>query len=353
MKLPRSEESFPRLNDGEFCHKCMKEQRLSHHDDSFAIIPDQGKLEDIVWLMNQKIEFENRVDVMRSEWERFKIDNAPPPLDPKILQNKVNRLHKEWNEQHGVELIQISEFGKDWIANITSVEEIDFRPHRTLHKSSERLCQGCMEQIELVSEVLHSNVKAVVRKEGERKDVPMALDELSLIAWGTPSQMIHTDFINFQPNAHGEPVEGSIEAVGGDDGVGWCGTVMHHFVSCEPKLAGPSLGWETSHECEEPHRVDVIPQGFVCMFGPNFRHFGGVSVHRHTRLHAQHLDPTSPEAVRQIGGPQIPPSVHPAPSAAKQSELMAMVRELAVAAGSERVREICNALMEKWVVDFV
>lgn len=280
---------------------------------SFAMIPDQGDFEGHVELQSLHRWFDGAVAECKVEWDTFCDKHRAEPFQPRVIGPKIIKLYDTWIAKHGIRMILISNLDGDKDAcfdKAKSLDEVDFRPYYTIYNRADSVGTDKTTMGTVVDGIRRSFFQNLSRLFG--RDPSCELTEAVLIAWGTYPQPLHCDFVTFEDSVRGKPNSSTIrKAVERPEPKFWYGSAEYRFLSDDPDDEGPTLGWEpTESALGQQQHVEAIPQGFVAMFGPEFKHFGGVGRHPNIRLHV-HFDNDRAPGPRRTNNLYIPESNRP------------------------------------------
>ena len=266
--------------------KKIRNQRANYDKHECAVIPEQGSLCKLEWLMSEVAKFKATVAMVKAEWDEFAIAHAKQPMT-KDLHKSVRALCDKWQKKHkiGTILGDHTTNHEDYNDEKDGMHQVDFRVWHVLHDT---VCVASKKRLKQMGELECELRKDIDCLFGKQKEYP-EMAELALLAWGTFEQTIHVDYgIRFgkadtdelqkKPSAKGERGH-------------WFGTLIHHFQSTDDKKIAPYLLHEPDNmDAKRQLEKVAIPQGWTCLFGPHYKHAGGVHDHPFVRLHV-HFDP--------------------------------------------------------------
>ena len=320
--------------ENDIWRKFLHHQQTNLQNKSHGCIPDQGRIEDMDGLVKIWRQFEKDIVKMKKQWDEFVATNNLADFEmTQSLRNKIWKMYDEWMKDYGIGMISISgDRYKSW-ENAKSLLEVDFRPYRKIwvlsdfleqnpggldtpleQPDSKRAQRATQMEPETAASRLASNRRKLTLPEfrelserlwktvncmcsvGGKVPPPdeheRLFQEMSLIGYGTYLQNLHADVaVVGSNNIAQKPPRPSPN--------NWYGSLIYRPRDDPPPDKGPIIVWEPEgHEdMKQIFNIDTIPQGWVYMFGPEFKHAGGVNMHPHVRLHI-HLDSKNPLFIR-------------------------------------------------------
>ena len=301
----------PKQPDITSLNQCIGHQKDELHKHSCACVPDHGAIEDSRWLMNHKADFAKRTAQMKTEWDTFVEEHKEEEFDFDEMHPKIEALHEKWKNKHRIGMMAIVKHGDKCHNMAESLDDIDFRPHKTICHRGRTNSKGkdkeAAERSRGIGAKFLKNLERLhtTRQHSNGIKAKCKLHEITLIGHGTCCQELHCDFVSCDLGADGNPKHESVMAADRPKSLeDWHGSMIHHFRSDEPELKGPSLG-TVSGDKQRQHAVKVLPQGHVCMFGPDHQHCGGINEHPHIRVHA-HFDHPKQKSKRRSDNVHLP-----------------------------------------------
>lgn len=280
--------------------KYLSYQRRRYSKDSIATIPEQGSIEDVGWLMQQKDRFENSVQKMHSEWIEFLQEKYTMPhkfkWNDKTIQ-EIGAKFRQWQIKYNVDMLQVLPNPDLEPCHYKSWDEIDFRPTMKLYDDKEptTLTSDCISDLaaRLLANAqrIHFASKGVSTETGHLS----CLTEVRLVAWGTHPQPIHCDFTSAAQQPIANPADDPPGHTMPCPLSAWFGTIVYRFVEKGAAAdAAPTIGWVAQDKgSKRPFKVEDVECGYATLYGPNFQHCGGASNFPHICLYAYFENPES------------------------------------------------------------
>ena len=322
--------------------RCMAEQ-------GFACFPEQTELENLEWLLSAKHVFADKVfelkNILDDKFMEFFCKNVKPK-DPAFL-TWFKKTTEEWLDKYKVTVTF-----QNW-DNIQKFKDIDVRFWQVLWRDGATRTQQKSFLLNMNNKEHQENINQLkLHVYGNLSHaLPQQADgwqpqptEFSLMAWGTASQSLHSDYPFYvgpkKNNIIDWPKEVPLDH--------WHGSFMYVFEDKHNTLHhAPCIytlpNQRKTEAIEKRTRLPrFIQQKFCCMFPAPLLHAGGVNGTPCIRLHV-HLDPPEgfdlpKRALDKVGQPSF---AEPLSKTAKKQRLIGE-RKIAQHGGLKKPKMVRN-----------